>query len=199
MLCNISNWPSPWTRGSTVVIFKTVYVTVLRRLCDMHLTDIQHYTFCVHTESVHCPNTAINATEWHLLEFFWELYWNLVEIRYIRVLFVYSGEMFYSAECHLYLWMDFATLRFGQSFRAVVTFRIFYKASLWIKLKTYRGWCPFKGLSNDTTLMQIQSGRTVPLKYKINNFIFSSPWVAWPYRTSMCDKQEIENLLLGHL
>ncbi len=31
------------------------------------------------------------------------------------------------------------------------------------KLKTYSGWCPFKGLSNDTTLMQIQSGRTVPL------------------------------------
>ena len=31
------------------------------------------------------------------------------------------------------------------------------------KLKTYSGWYPFKGLSNDTTLMQIQSGRTVPL------------------------------------
>ena len=31
------------------------------------------------------------------------------------------------------------------------------------KLKTYSGWCPFEGLSNDTTLMQIQSGRTVPL------------------------------------
>jgi hypothetical protein len=31
------------------------------------------------------------------------------------------------------------------------------------KLKTYSGRCPFKGLSNDTTLMQIQSGRTVPL------------------------------------
>jgi hypothetical protein len=31
------------------------------------------------------------------------------------------------------------------------------------KLKTYSGWCPIKGLSNDTTLMQIQSGRTVPL------------------------------------
>jgi hypothetical protein len=31
------------------------------------------------------------------------------------------------------------------------------------KLKTYSGWCPFKGLSNDTTLMQIQSGRTEPL------------------------------------
>jgi len=32
------------------------------------------------------------------------------------------------------------------------------------KLKTYSGWCSFKGLSNDTTVMQIQSGRTVPLK-----------------------------------
>ncbi len=32
------------------------------------------------------------------------------------------------------------------------------------KLKTGSGWCPFQGLSNGTTLMQIQSGRTVPLK-----------------------------------
>ncbi len=32
------------------------------------------------------------------------------------------------------------------------------------KLKTCSGWCPFKGLSNDISLMQIQSGRTVPLK-----------------------------------
>ncbi len=31
------------------------------------------------------------------------------------------------------------------------------------KSKTYSGWCPFQGLSNGTTLMQIQSGRTVPL------------------------------------
>ncbi len=30
--------------------------------------------------------------------------------------------------------------------------------------RTYSSWCPFKGLSNDTTLMQIQSGRTVPLR-----------------------------------
>ncbi len=39
-----------------------------------------------------------------------------------------------------------------------------YSRSKIKKLKTYGGWCPFKGLSNDTTLMQIQSGRTVPLK-----------------------------------
>jgi hypothetical protein len=32
------------------------------------------------------------------------------------------------------------------------------------KLKTYSGLCAFKGLFNDTTLTQIQSGRTVPLK-----------------------------------
>ena len=32
-----------------------------------------------------------------------------------------------------------------------------------LKLKTYSGWCPLKGLSNDTTLMQNQSGRTVTL------------------------------------
>ena len=31
------------------------------------------------------------------------------------------------------------------------------------KSKTHSGWCPFKGLSNGTTLIQIQSGRTVPL------------------------------------
>ncbi len=30
------------------------------------------------------------------------------------------------------------------------------------KLKTYSDSCPFQGLSNGTTLMQIQSGRTVP-------------------------------------
>jgi hypothetical protein len=36
------------------------------------------------------------------------------------------------------------------------------------KLKNYSGWCPVKGLSNDTTLMQIQSGRTVPLKDQKN-------------------------------
>ncbi len=33
------------------------------------------------------------------------------------------------------------------------------------KYKTYSGWCPFQGLSNGTTLMQIQSGRTVPLMW----------------------------------
>jgi hypothetical protein len=32
------------------------------------------------------------------------------------------------------------------------------------KSKTFCIWCPFPGLSNGTTLMQIQSGWTVPLK-----------------------------------
>ncbi len=32
------------------------------------------------------------------------------------------------------------------------------------KSKTYNGWYPITGLSNGTTPMQIQSGRTVPLK-----------------------------------
>ncbi len=40
------------------------------------------------------------------------------------------------------------------------------------KLKTYSGWCTFKGLSNDTTLMQIQSGRTVPLKSGHTSLLF---------------------------
>ncbi len=31
------------------------------------------------------------------------------------------------------------------------------------KSKTYSGWCYFQGISNDTTLMQIQSTWTVPL------------------------------------
>jgi hypothetical protein len=57
------------------------------------------------------------------------------------------------------------------------------------KLKNYSGWCPFKGLSNDTTLMQIQSGRTVPLrrdypalqKLKFINF-FLCLWVIFALR-----------------
>ncbi len=37
------------------------------------------------------------------------------------------------------------------------------------KSKTYSGWCPFQGLSNGTTLMKIQSGRTVPLRTRNEN------------------------------
>ncbi len=33
--------------------------------------------------------------------------------------------------------------------------------------KTYSGCCPFPGLSNGTILMQIQSGRTVPLRVPV--------------------------------
>ncbi len=42
------------------------------------------------------------------------------------------------------------------------------------KIKTFSGWCPFKGLSNGTTLMQIQSGRTVPLKVHKREKFFGS-------------------------
>ncbi len=42
--------------------------------------------------------------------------------------------------------------------------------------KTYSGWCPFQGLSNDTTLMQIQSGRTVLFKLR-----YASSWSFWTW------------------
>jgi hypothetical protein len=45
--------------------------------------------------------------------------------------------------------------------RTLKSFKIF-KSEI-KKFKTYSGLCAFKGLFNDTTLMQIQSGRTVPL------------------------------------
>jgi hypothetical protein len=45
--------------------------------------------------------------------------------------------------------------------RAAQNFEVVLKNK---QMKTYSGWCPFKGLFNDTTLMQIQSGWTVPLK-----------------------------------
>ncbi len=44
------------------------------------------------------------------------------------------------------------------------------------KSKTYSGWCPFKGLSNGTTLMQIQSGRTVPLNAREFFFVKHITW-----------------------
>jgi hypothetical protein len=55
-------------------------------------------------------------------------------------------------------WIQFCM----KGLRTLKSFKIF-KSEI-KKLKTYSGWCPFKGLSNDTTLMQIKSGRTVPLK-----------------------------------
>jgi hypothetical protein len=54
-------------------------------------------------------------------------------------------------------WIQFCMKRL----RTLKYFKIF-KSEI-KKLKTYSGWCAFKGLSTDTTLMQIQSGRTVPL------------------------------------
>ncbi len=45
--------------------------------------------------------------------------------------------------------------------RTLTFFKIFKSENK--KLKTYSGLCAFKGLFNNITLMQIQSGRTVPL------------------------------------
>ncbi len=42
------------------------------------------------------------------------------------------------------------------------------------KLKTYSGWYPFHGLSNGGILMQIQSGRTVPLNCLSRNTVFQA-------------------------
>ncbi len=52
----------------------------------------------------------------------------------------------------LFAWSGW-TLKLFQIFRTEI-----------IKSKTCSGWCPFQGLSNGTTLMQVQSGRTIPLK-----------------------------------
>ncbi len=46
-------------------------------------------------------------------------------------------------------WIQF----FMKGLRTLKYFKIF-KSEI-KKLKTYSGWCAFKGLSNDTTLMQI--------------------------------------------
>jgi hypothetical protein len=54
-------------------------------------------------------------------------------------------------------WIQFCMKRL----RTLKSFKIF-KSEI-KKLKTNSGLCAFKGLFNDTTLMQIQSGRTVPL------------------------------------
>ncbi len=58
-------------------------------------------------------------------------------------------------------WIQFCMKRL----RTSNTFKIF-KSEI-KKLKTFSGWCPSKGLPNETTLMQIQSGRTVPLTIAI--------------------------------
>jgi hypothetical protein len=50
------------------------------------MTDNQHFV------SVHCPYISIYATGRHL-----------VELNSLFSSAVYSGEMFYSAECQLYL------------------------------------------------------------------------------------------------
>ncbi len=41
--------------------------------------------------------------------------------------------------------------------------------------KTFSGLCPFQGLSSGTTLMRIQSGRTVPLKEPVYLSVVGGP------------------------
>ncbi len=56
------------------------------------------------------------------------------------------------------------------------------------KLKTYSGWCTFKGLSNGTNLMQIQSGWTVLLI--LSSFIlFTLSFIYFPTRLSIFSSQ----------
>ncbi len=47
------------------------------------------------------------------------------------------------------------------------------------KSKTYSGLYPFQGLSNGTPLMQIQSGRTVPLKVPSGQKRSAWEWYHW--------------------
>ncbi len=51
-------------------------------------------------------------------------------------------------------------------YEAAQKFEVFQKFESEIKIKNilYSDWCSFQGLSNGTTLMQIQSGRTVPVR-----------------------------------
>ncbi len=80
---------------------------------------------------------------------------------------------------------------------AAENFEVFSNIQEWIrKSKTYSGWCPFQGLSNGTTLMWIQSGRTVPLnvwlfvelknhsekparKLRQSFWLWCNPWCWW--------------------
>jgi hypothetical protein len=71
-------------------------------------------------------------------------------------------------------WIQFCM----KQLRTLKSFKIF-KSEI-KKLKTNSGLCAFKGLSNDTTLMQIQSGRTVPLKFDIWYNIIK--YFTWQYR-----------------
>ncbi len=66
------------------------------------------------------------------------------------------------------VWVQFCMKRL----RTLKLFQIFSTEIK--KSKTYSGWCPFKGLFNGTTLMQIQSGRTVPLKVTLVSMYFYS-------------------------
>ncbi len=55
-------------------------------------------------------------------------------------------------------------------YEAAQKFEVFSNIQNWNLKITYRDWCPFQCLSNGITLMQIQSGRTVPLS---NRYLYS--------------------------
>ncbi len=57
------------------------------------------------------------------------------------------------------------------------------------KSKTYCSWSPFQGLFNGTTLVQIQSGRTVPFKYR--HSFHSNHDACGIYKTSLCFQNHI--------
>ncbi len=66
------------------------------------------------------------------------------------------------------------------------TLKSFQKFKIKIKKsKIFSGWCPFPGLSNGTTLMQIQSGRTVPLKV-LSRFMYKYESNLLLVRISVC-------------
>jgi hypothetical protein len=87
--------------------------------------------------------------------------------------------------------------------RTLKSFKIF-KSEIQ-KLKTYSGVCAFKGLFNDTTLMQIQSGRTVPLingilivesmSSKFGGEVFIS-YLSQPYPVEVCNE---DNSIAGQV
>jgi hypothetical protein len=56
--------------------------------------------------------------------------------------------------------------------KSAQNFDVFSNIQEWNKKnkKTYSGCWPFQGLSNGTTFMYIQSGRTVPLSFYIHPF-----------------------------
>ncbi len=70
-------------------------------------------------------------------------------------------------------------------YEADQNFEVFFKYSKQIKKsKTFSGWCPFQGLSNGTTHMQGQSGRTVLLKIQKDQKEKKTKW--GPFLAAEC-------------